>query len=412
MSYITREIELAIQKHLKSPQIIAIVGPRRSGKTTLLSNLKSKLKNSLYLSFEDQKVLDLFQKDVDSFIKLYLHKDVDYLLIDEFQYAKLGGKKLKYIFDFQPSKKIIISGSSAIDITIQAVKHLVGRVIVMNLFQFSFAEFCGVKSKELKEIYDELRTKRQEFEDIKISEPMLNEFNKILIEYITWGGYPEVVLENDIEIKKAFLSNIYSIYFLREVKDLLSLVEDYKLKLLLKSIALQTGGVSIYQELGTQSSLTLPTVKKYLNFFEKTFISFQVFPYFTNKRVELIKNPKQYFFDTGFRNAVIDNFSDLDKRNDTGSLKENFASLALMREGKLNYWRTKTGAEVDFILEKQGMLVPIEIKSILAKEKVSKSMASFITKYKPANVIVFSNDLIGKQKFNETAMHFYPLFLA
>ena len=412
MSYISREIESTVKKHLKSPQIIAIVGPRRSGKTTLLANLKSKLKNSHYLSFEDQKVLDLFQKDIDNFIRLYLHKDIDYLLIDEFQYARLGGKKLKYIYDFQPGKKIIISGSSAIDITIQAVKHLVGRVVVMNLFQFSFSEFCGVKSKELKEIYDDLRTKRQNFEDIKISEPMMNEFNKMLIEYIIYGGYPEVVLADDIEIKKTYLSNIYSIFFLREVRDLLSLVEDYKLKLLLKSIALQAGSVSIYQELAAQSSITLPTVKKYLNFFDKTFISFQVFPYFTNKRVELIKNPKQYFFDTGFRNAVIDNFSDIDKRSDVGFLKENFASLSLMKEGKLNYWRTKTGAEVDFILEKQGILVPIEIKSILAKQKVSKSMASFITKYKPVKSMVFSNDLIGKQKFNSTEIHFYPLFLA
>lgn len=412
MPYITREIETTIHKHLTSPQIIAIVGPRRSGKTTLLTNLKSKLKNSIYLSFEDQKVLDLFQKDIDTFVKLYLHKDIDYLLIDEFQYAKLGGKKLKYIFDFHPGKKIIISGSSAIDITIQAVKHLVGRVVVLNLYQFSFAEFCGVKSKEMKEIYEELKTKRKNFEDVKVSEPILNEFNKLLVEYITWGGYPEVVLENDFEIKRTFLSNIYNIYFLREVKDLLSLVEDYKLKLLLKSIALQIGNVSIYQELALQSSLTLPTVKKYMNFFEKTFISFQVFPYFTNKWVELIKNPKQYFFDTGFRNAVIDNFSDLDKRNDAGFLKENFAALELMRDGKINYWRTKAGAEVDFILEKEGQLMPIEIKSLLAKEKVSKSMASFTTKYKPANVIVFSNKLRGKQKFNGTAVHFYPLFLA
>jgi predicted AAA+ superfamily ATPase len=412
MTYIPREIESLIEKHLKSPQIIAIVGSRRSGKTTLLTHLKTKLKNSHYLSFEDQKVLDLFQKDVDSFIKLHLHKDVDYLLIDEFQYAKLGGKKLKYIYDFMPGKKIIISGSSAIDITIQAVKHLVGRVVVLNLFQFSFSEFLSVKNKELNNIYKELYLNRRQFKEIKISEPLMNNFNALLEEYIIFGGYPEVVLENDIELKKTFLSNIYSILFLREVKDLLSLVEDYKLKLLLKSIALQIGSVCIYQELSIQSSISLPTVKKYLNFFEKTFISLQVFPYFTNKRVELIKNPKAYFFDTGFRNAVIDNFSNLNIRNDMGSLKENFASISFMKEGKLNYWRTKAGAEVDFIIEKEGAVIPIEIKSLLAKEKISKSMASFIAKYKPVKAIIFSNDLLGKQKVNSTIVYYYPLFLA
>lgn len=412
MTYFPREIELTIEKHLSSPQIIAIVGPRRSGKTTLLKHLKSRLKNSLYLSFEDQKVLDLFQKDLDTFIKLYLHKQVNYLLLDEFQYAKLGGKKLKYLFDFLPNKKIIISGSSAIDITIQAVKHLVGRVVVLNLFQFSFSEFCAVKNNELKEIYNELRAKRQQLEDVEISEPLQKEFNNLLEEYILFGGYPEVILEDDIELKKTFLNNIYSIYFLREVKDLLSLVEDYKLKLLLKSAALQIGRVCIYQELALQSSVTLPTVKKYLNFFEKSFISFQVFPHFTNKRVELVKNPKAYFFDTGFRNAVIDNFISLNSRNDVGALKENFAALALMNEGRINFWRTKAGAEVDFILEKDGNLIPIEIKSDITSEKINKSLASFITKYKPARAIVYSNDFIGKQKVNGTQIRFYPLFLA
>lgn len=412
MKYVTREIESLVQKHLKIPQIIAIIGPRRSGKTTLLKNLKSQWEKSVYLNFEDQKILELFEKDLDGFIKLYLNEEVDFLLIDEFQYAKLGGKKLKYIFDFHPGKKIIISGSSVIDITIEAVKYLVGRVVVMNLFQFSFAEFIGVKNKSLKTMFEELKTKRQNLETINISEPILNEFSTLLEEYIIWGGYPEVVLQNDIELKKSYLNNIYSIYFLREVKDLLSLTEDYSLKLLLKSIALQTGNVAVYQELALQSALTIPTVKKYLNFFEKTFISFPVFPYFTNKRIELIKNPKQYFFDIGFRNAVIDNFSKLELRNDAGFLKENFAALSLMREGKLNYWRTKMGAEVDFILEKGTTLVPVEIKSFLVKEKISRSLASFITKYKPEDVIVFSNVLTGKQLFNGTKVHFYPLFLA
>lgn len=412
MKYITREIESLIQKHLKTPQIIAIVGPRRSGKTTLLNNLKSKLKKSVYLNFEDQKILELFQKDIDGFIKLYLNEEVDHLFLDEFQYAQFGGKKLKYIYDFHPGKKIIISGSSVIDITIEAVKYLVGRITALNLFQFSFSEFCGVKNKSLRTIFEELKIKRQNLEPLTISEPLINEFSTLLEEYILWGGYPEVVLQDDLELKKSYLNNIYSIFFLREVRDLLSLAEDYKLKLLLKSVALQTGNVAVYQELALQSALTIPTVKRYLNFFEKTFISFPVFPYFTNKRTELIKNPKQYFFDTGFKNAVVDNFIKLDSRNDAGFLKENFAALSLMREGKLNYWRTKMGAEVDFILEKGTTLVPVEIKSFLVKEKISRSLASFITKYKPEDVIVFSNVLTGKQLFNGTKVHFYPLFLA
>jgi predicted AAA+ superfamily ATPase len=409
MNYIHQNIEQEIEKYLKLPQIIAIVGPRRSGKTTLLKYYSSKLKNSFYLSFEEQKALDLFQRNIELFIEIYVKK-YDHIFLDEFQYAKMGGKKLKYIFDFYPNKKIFVSGSSAAELTIQSIKHLVGRVIVLPLYSFSFDEFLRSQDTALYEFYSEIRDKINKRKKLSIDEFIIEKINKKLDELLLYGSYPEIILAQENETKKTLLSNIYNIFFLREVRDMLSLSDDYRLKTLLTVLSLQLGNISLYQELATISNLTIPTVKKYLNFFERTFISFPVYPFFTNKRVELVKNPKPYFFDLGFRNCVISNFSSFQNRTDVGAMRENFVAIELMKKYKLNFWRTKSGAEVDFIIDKESELIPIEIKSQLRQAKVSQSLASFITKYKPKQAYVLSLNTIEKRKVNSTTVHFLPLW--
>lgn len=410
MRYVKREIETKFEKYLSLPQIIAIVGPRRSGKTTLIQNLKSNLKNSAYISFEDQKKLDLFNTDIENFIKIEL-QNYNYLFIDEFQYAKDGGKQLKYIHDFFPEKKIIISGSSAVELTIQAVKYLVGRIIVLNLFPFNFSEFLLAKDDSYYSIYLEQKELVEKKKLISGSHTIYNRFNEYLFEYLLYGGYPEVVLVDDFEIKKELLNNIYSIYFLKEVRDLLGLIEDFKLKTLIKALSLQIGNIVLYNELSTISSVTASTLKHYLNFFEKTFIAYTVKPYFTNKRVELVKNPKPYFFDLGFRNTVIDNFSPLDNRTDYGAIRENFAGNSLSVNNTVNFWRTKAGAEVDFVIEKGGTVTPIEIKTRVDQNRISQSLQSFIKKYKPSEAYIYTLDHSNKTKFENTTVYFIPLFL-
>src|ERR1019366_1105939 len=97
--YISRKIEYQIQASLKSKEIIAIVGPRQCGKTTLLKHIAEGLNDTNFISFDDLKTLQMFEHDIESFIVTYV-KGKKHLFIDEFQYAKEGGKKLKYIYDF------------------------------------------------------------------------------------------------------------------------------------------------------------------------------------------------------------------------------------------------------------------------------------------------------------------------
>src|SRR3989338_5868699 len=232
--YIPRDLEQKINKYLKIPQILAILGPRRSGKTTLLEHLQEKLKNCRMISFENQVILDLFDLEIDTFAARYLIPNQT-LIIDEFQHAKKGGKNLKYLYDSFPDKKIIISGSSSPDLTIKALRYLTGRCLIFTLLPFNFFEFL----KNLPPI------------------PTEKEIKKYFNQYVTFGGYPEIVLTSDIEVKKTLLQNIYSLFFSREVKDFTSLSDDYKLKKLIKALSLSSGNLIEYRELCQVSGFDL-----------------------------------------------------------------------------------------------------------------------------------------------------------
>lgn len=384
-TYIHRNLEDKLQKYLSLPEIIAIVGPRRCGKTTLLNQLARSRTDCLYLTFENQVLLDFFDLEIETFARRYLVPNKT-LIIDEFQHAKRGGKNLKFLYDTFPDKKIIISGSSSPDLTIKALRFLTGRCLVFTLLPFSYQEF--------------LKT--------KLPQPTQNEFKKHLAEFVTYGGYPEVVLQSDTEIKKTLLQNIYSLFFTREVTDLSGLSDDYKLKNLLKSLSLSIGNLIEYRELSQNSGFDYLTLKKYLNFLQKTYIAFPVLPYFTNKRTELVKNPKIYFHDLGLRNSLLDNFLPLEFRSDKGQLLENFVAISLnLLEKPLKFWRTKNKAEVDFVIEAEGKLTAVEVKA--GKEtNIPGSLRSFIDKYEPDKTFILNDYVSRKRKIKNVFINFLP----
>jgi uncharacterized protein len=322
--YIKRKIDTKIQEYLKMPEILAIVGPRQSGKTTYLEHLISE-KGGKFISFEDIDVLNLFNKDIKKFINTYL-SDTDLLCIDEFQYAKAGGKNLKYIFDTHKGKKIIISGSSAIDITIHALKYLVGRVIIINFWPFD---------------KDEIKTVFPYF-----SEKELYDY------YATYGGYPRVAIASNDEERKVMLKNIYNTYFLREVKDVLGLVDEYKIQKLLTYLAESAGSNLSYSKISNICELNQRDVRKYLEFMNKTFVVYLVNPFFTNKLKEIVKQPKTYFFDIGFLNHIL-SFG-----VSSGKKLEQVAMMELVKAGfDIKYWRDKQDREMDFIVYKDNKII-------------------------------------------------------
>lgn len=361
--YIKRELEKDIKKVLDDKEIIAIFGPRQCGKSTLINHILKTKKNVNSISFDDFKIKLLFENDIDSFIDVHV-KPYKTLFIDEVQYVKKSGQKLKYIYD-NYKIKIIISGSSSTELSIQSIKYLVGRIFVFNLYPFSFNEFLLSKDEILYKLY-----KKNKFGD-EINEQLQN----YIEEFIIYGGYPRVVLEKNKDKKKLILNNIYNTYLLKEIRDILGLSDNDKLVLLLKALSLQLGNLINYNELSSITGLSYINLQKYLKILEHTYICKRCSTFHSNKRTELVKTPKIYFFDYGFRNICIDNFNY--NRTDKGLLYENLIYIESLKKGiELKYWRKKSGVEVDFI--NNG--VPIEIKSM---PKISRSFMQFYLDYKP-----------------------------
>jgi predicted AAA+ superfamily ATPase len=395
--YYKRDLESKIEQYLETSEIIAIFGPRQVGKTTLLKEFYNRVENPIFLTFEEIELKILFEEDIKSFIALYI-EPYEHIFIDEFQYAKMGGKHLKYIYD-TTDKKIFISGSSAMELSINAIKYLVGRIFVFNLYSFSFGEFLRVKDERLHSLYAKA--------DENISSPIASKIYGYLDEYMTYGGYPRVILSKSSEEKKEVLKNLLSIYLLRDIKEIAKIADETKMYKLLKALSLQIGNVIVYNELSKLIGVNAVKLKEYLSVFEKAFLTKTISPFFTNKQLEIVKNPEIFFFDMGLRNVIIKNFSALEDRVDKGAMLENFVFRELV-ERDLKYYRTKNGAEVDFIVDDT---IPVEIKSNLSSMKISKSYYYFLENYKPKVGYVLNFNQIGKREFNGVKIKFLPHFL-
>jgi predicted AAA+ superfamily ATPase len=396
--YYKRDLEGKIENYLNTQEIIAIFGPRQVGKTTLLKHFYEKVANPIFLTFEDIELKLLFEEDIKSFIELYINP-YEHIFIDEFQYAKMGGKHLKYIYD-TTDKKIFISGSSAMELSINAIKYLAGRIFVFNLYSFSYGEFLRVKDENLYKVYQKA--------DETISPIVSQKIYTYFDEYVTYGGYPRVIMAESYEEKKEVLKNLLSIYLLRDIKEIARIADETIMYKLLKALSLQIGNVIVYNELSTLVGVNNPKLKEYLSIFEKAFLTKMITPFFTNKRLEIVKNPEVFFFDLGLRNVIINNFNKLEDRVDKGEILENFVFRELVGED-LKYYRTKNGAEVDFILNDT---IPIEVKAHLSSEKISKSYHYFLENYKPQKGFVLSFNQVGKKELNESEIGFLPHFFA
>jgi len=402
--YIKRIIETEILPFINRREVISLLGSRQSGKTTLLKHLQENLikknKKIAYITFENKQSLQLFN-DLEEFMAFYQNYDI--LIIDEFHYVKEGGQKLKFLYD-TTDKKFLISGSSSLELTFQTGKYMVGRMVTFKLSPFSFEEFLLATNESLFNVYSLNKP---------LSQIIKYHLMKNFETYLIYGGYPAVVLTKSKTEKEKILEGIIENYLLRDIKDLLTLITEDELILLTKLLATQIGNLINYNELSTLSRLPYKQLLKHLEILKKTYIVDLVRPYSTNKRTELVKNPKVYFFDLGFRNYLLGDFRSFDKRQDIGALVENYIFTKLSSNQKIttriNFWRTKSGAEVDFIIEKQGNIIPIKVK-YSSSPVIGKSLYSFFNKYQPNKAYVITKDIEKEVKIGGVKVFFIPAY--
>ena len=430
---VQRDLIQKISPFMARKEFIAIIGPRQAGKTTFLEVLKTYLCKETKVredfiqtvTFEDRRLLAEFETDPVSFVRSYVPQDISgrfYMMIDEFQYAIDGGQKLKLVYDTVKGIKIVITGSSSLDIKAHVGKYMVGRILSFNLYPFNFRECLRWNERRLERIYSQVNEqvirwllegklfKIKRGVDI-FSEEMVKQYERLCI----WGGYPEVVLAKSDNERKKVLADIYNNYILKDIKTLLELATERSLFMLSQYLATQVGNIVVYQNLSQVSNLDYRKMKRHLKILEETFVSREVMPFFKNRQKELSKNPKIFFMDMGFRNNLMENINSLNKRSDAGAIIENcvFIRLNELCSGinKINFWRTKAGTEVDFVLHIKDNIVPIEVKySNFRTEKISRSMASFIESFKPEYAAVLTKNYWGLLKRDKTKVLFIPVY--
>ncbi len=388
--FIQRDIVKGIENAIRRKEIIAIVGARQIGKTTIMNYFYEKVKthNSNFITFDDWDILSLFEHNINLFIEKYV-KGRDFLFIDEIQYSKNSGKYLKLIYD-KYKIKIFISGSSTSEVAIHSLQYLVGRVFIFECYPLSFKNFVEFFSEEDSFLFSKMR----KFEDFII-------LKKRFIEYLKFGGYPEVVLEKKESMKKEILRNIKNTYLLKEIRGVLNYKELSEFENMLKKLALQDGKILNKSSIAMDFGIHNNKVKEIIDVLEKTTILNIVKPYLSNKSKELIKSPKSYLFDLGFKNSIINNFNDIDLRQDKGEIYENFILNSFIKAGlTVNFWNYRSLHEMDFVVESGKGVFGFEVKSKIRNVEVSLSVKKFIDSNKAKKVYVFCENLDAKKKYS------------
>ncbi len=381
--FVPRSLAGRFSKLEKVYPIIAVVGARQSGKTTFLKE-QAKQVNGFYVLFDDPDVRGLFEEDVKKFEQQYIEGH-PITVLDEVQYAKEAGPKLKYLAD--TNHKLWITSSSEIILGKKILSYLVGRVSILKMYPFSLREFLLAKNQK-------------EMTDITMQ--------RMIWEHATYGGYPKVVTIPDIETKKTILKDIHDTLILKDIAQTFSIEDIRKLEEFSSILAQSIGNILSYDVLSNQLQLTFQTVKKYFDAMEKSYLVARIPPFFTNKTKEITKQPKLYFVDTGLRNAIAKQF---DTRLD-GKLFENYVWTELVKNGFTpKYWRTKTKAEVDFVVELDNkQVIPIEVKLNGESETVSRSLRSFIQTYQPQKAfIVYYKGKKSRIKVDNCQVTFIPI---
>lgn len=370
-----RHLDSKISQHFnKYKEILILLGSRQVGKTTIIQKIFPQADYFLVDNEPIRKILESY--DVETY-KTLLNKNSVEVIIDEIYLLTDPGRAAKIIYDQLKNIKLIITGSSSFYIKNKTGESLAGRKIDYNIYPLTFSEYLCQKNIEPdlnfnileKIIKNDLKSLASVYKfDIE------NILNNILI----YGQYPYAI--NYPGDKKYLLNFVDSLIF----KDILelNLIDDKKLaKDLLKLLALQIGSLINYSELAINLKADQRKVKRYLEIFEQSFIVFRLYPYSKNKRYEISKTPKIFFYDVGIRNALIEDFSDLNSRIDRGALFENFIISELIKQNsylekvyKFYYWRTKLGSEVDVVLEKGEELIGVEIK--YKRKSINKAFKS------------------------------------
>jgi len=401
---IKRDIIDEIVKYVDTDNIIVLHGARQVGKTYILyyfeDLLKSKNKLTFFFDLEDSRLVDVLDAGVDSFLTYLKNEGIDldkikndngrlYVFIDEVQYLNNPSPLLKLLVDHHKYIQLIVSGSSSFNIKSKFSDSLVGRTVDFEIYNLSFREF--------------IRFKRLRYKLENISSGVhFDKTIELYHEYVFFGGYPKIVLENSVEKKEKYLQQIIDTYIKKDIRDLAHVKDTRKFNNLLKVLASQSGQLVNIAQLANTCSIAKQTIERYLFILENTYVLKLVTPFSSSSKIEVVKAPKIFFYDTGLLGML---WLGTLQKNLIGNIFETSIFAELVKKygtQNIHYWRNRNQNEIDFILRLKNEIMPIEVK-INFRGFRKRSMSSFCRRYNVDEYKVVG--LIGQK---ENKSYIYP----
>jgi len=359
---------------------VMLYGPRQAGKTTLLQEIAKQLpqESTRWFTGDDLRVQELFSQPRVDLLKEAVGSATT-VVIDEAQRIDAIGLSTKLLIDALHIR-VILSGSSSLELSNKTSESLSGRVGLFFLFPFALNE---LKNDPLTSLTVQLDT------------------------VLRFGMYPLAVIKTGEEEKGHYLMDLVNTYLYKDILSFGDVRKPKKVIDLLSLLALQIGSEVSIAELSTRLSLSRPIVEKYLDLLEKMFIVVNVRGLSRNLRKEIYKTSKYYFYDIGLRNALIRNVNPLHLRADIGALFENFCIIERMKilqnagiAANFYFWRTYDQKEIDLVEDRGGKLTAWEFKWSEKQHMPRKTRDAFLASY-PESVALTITPSVMKQLIDQ-----------
>ena len=366
---ILRKLKNVIKGRLFNGKAIVLIGARQVGKTTLLNQLAQESEQPvLMLNCDEPEVRILLENTNISQLKLLIGNN-KLIIIDEAQKVKNIGLTLKLFVDNFKDLQVIATGSSAFELHNRLNEPLTGRKIEYQLYPIS--------SGEIIETYGLLEEKRT------------------LENRLIYGSYPDIVMHP--EQARKYLTELTQSYLYKDIFSIGDIRKPELIEKLVQALAFQIGSEVSTNELANMLQTDNKTIDKYIDLLEKSYVVFRLGGLNRNLRNELKKSKKIYFYDTGVRNAVIQQFAPVQLRNDMGALWENFFIAERKKRNQYDekfcnsyFWRTNQQQEIDLIEETDGQMTAFEMKWNTSKK--AHFPKSFLDAYPVKETIVITPD--------------------
>ncbi len=408
---IHRTVLEELRRDMGREEIAFLIGPRQAGKTTIMQVLQAELEAAgektvlLSLDYDDDRIFFDSQRSLLKKIELEIGRTPGYVFIDEIQRLEDAGIFLKGLQDRKPPWKFVVSGSGSVDLKAKIKESILGRKRVYEVFPLSLQEFINHRTEY------RYADRLQEFLGLE-----KRRSKELLQEYMSYGGYPRLVLEAESREKRRVMDEIYQGYIMKDIAYLLKVEKVDAYAQLIRTLAGQSGQIIKYTELASTLGVAMATVKNYCWYAEGTYILQRVTPFFRNVRSEISKAPVVYFFDLGFRNFALGVLGQLKQPGDWGFAFQNLVYLILREKlrwsgAQIHFWRTTTKTEIDFVIDTGSTVIPIEVKyQDLQKPSPPKALYGFAGKYAPARCLVVNKSLRATASLRGTKVCFLTIW--